>query len=376
MRKVIRKKFDLVVPESIRVLHRIFVDAGYKLYLVGGVVRDCLVSHFYSKPFAPKDYDLVTDALPDVVEELLVDYSCRGVGKSFGIVLVTVDGEDYEIATFREDARSGDGRRPDYVVFSTIDMDADRRDLTVNALYYDLDSNEVLDFHSGIEDIGFNCVRFVGNATDRLIEDKLRALRYVRFQARMSSYLDKEAELAIKNCVLRPEISEERIRDEFLKGLKSAVSVQDFIFVLDRLGLLQQVFPGFNINLSVISSNLDVVIAYLLKGNKDVRNKLLALKYTVEEAQNVEFLLKLGDYQEDDIVKFKKDRKRCSMTDQEILDVAYGFATKVELLKEFISYPYPMVRGQDLMDQFQGKELGLEIERREIECFRNFLGRD
>jgi tRNA nucleotidyltransferase/poly(A) polymerase len=365
MRKL---NLDLVVPESIQVLHRIFVDAGYKLYLVGGVVRDRLVSHFHNKPFAPKDYDLVTDALPDAVEKLLVGYNCRGVGKSFGIVLVTVGGEDYEIATFREDSVTGDGRRPDYVVFSTIDKDADRRDLTINALYYDIGAGEVLDFHGGIEDIRLNCVRFVGNPEDRLVEDKLRALRYVRFQARMGGSIDYEAFKAISNCTLRPEISEERIRDEFLKGLKSAVGIQSFINDLNNLGLLKQVFPGFDINLELVSS--DLIIAQLLRRNKDVKSRLLSLKYTVEEAQNVEFLLKLCDYKEGDIVKFRKDRKRCSMTDVEILSCV--FVSDIELLKDFLSYPYPNIKGEDLLSEFSGKELGLEMERREIECFKKY----
>jgi tRNA nucleotidyltransferase/poly(A) polymerase len=158
-----------------------------------------------------------------------------------------VNGQEFEVATFRKDGQYSDGRHPDQVEFSTLEEDAFRRDLTINALYYNLKTQEVWDFHRGLEDLKNKKTKFVGQALDRLKEDKLRALRFVRFHGRLNAgayhTLDQEAAKAIQQVVLAPDISGERIRDEFLKGLESVLNQQNFLYNLNDLGLLPQIFP-------------------------------------------------------------------------------------------------------------------------------------
>lgn len=186
-------KAAMPLPEPVRLLHQAFAAAGHKLHVVGGAVRDFMVAQLRGLSFEPKDFDLVTAAVPDLVEAILRtgrakrvlprNIDIRTVGKAFGVILVSFRGAgDFEIATFREDGPGG-GRKPDAVTFSTMPEDADRRDLTINALYYSIDDQEVIDFHGGIQHLRDNVVVFVGEPGQRLREDRLRALRFVPFTA-------------------------------------------------------------------------------------------------------------------------------------------------------------------------------------------------
>lgn len=374
------------VPWEVEALHAAFKAEGQPLFLVGGAVRDFAQSVFRGTDYKFKDHDLATPAHPDLVEEILRkavgrrnDSVVRAVGKSFGVILVNIDGTDFEIATFRKDSETSDGRRPDSVTFSSIEDDAARRDLTINALYYDMDNEVVLDFHDGLNDLRSNNVRFVGDAKARLAEDKLRALRFVRFYGRvnpgMCHHMKQDAVEAITACTLRPEISEERIRDEFLKGLTSVLNKQAFLYNLSDLGLMAQILPGLDLFLLLkpeLKGYKDI-LAQMLCDNKpqDVRDRLLELKYTSDEAQDVEFLLKLRTYTEpEQIVTFHRDRKRCKLSDEEIVGYAYAMTANKHLIVKMLSFPYPTVRGEELMDQFQGRALGLAMTAKEVENFR------
>ena len=134
-----RTPLNLSIPSDLAKLHQVFKNAGLELFVVGGAVRDTLLNK------TPKDYDLATGAPPDEVIALLSSDSSLKIdltGKSFGVVRVwTPEGNEYEIATFRRDI--GKGRRPDAVEYTTIEDDVNRRDLTVNALFYDMDSGAV-----------------------------------------------------------------------------------------------------------------------------------------------------------------------------------------------------------------------------------------
>jgi tRNA nucleotidyltransferase/poly(A) polymerase len=356
------------LPHQVVEIHAAFKAAGEPLFVVGGAVRDFASNH------TPKDYDLATSAHPDRVEGIVSRLGAvKAVGKSFGVILVSMDGEDFEIATFRKDSKSGDGRRPESVTFSTIEEDAARRDLTINALYYDLDTEKVIDFHGGLQDLLDKNVRFVGDASERLEEDRLRALRFVRFFCRINPGFVENA--AVSVCALRPAISDERIRDEFLKGLKSAIDRKAFVENLNRLNLLRQIFPHLTICANVLSGIFGQaeIIAQILWENssKVVLEKLLELKYSVQEAQDVVFLLKLNSYSTaDDIVTFVRDRRKCSLSDEAILNFAQCFYTHRSLLEAMMKFPYPTVRGEELMDRFQGKELGAELVKREIANFK------
>lgn len=229
----VREPLAIDIPQDISDLSSIFQRAGYKLYLVGGAVRDALLGK------TPKDYDIATDAQPDQILEILApynEYKTLEIGKAFGVInVITPQGEEYEVATFRRDLSGG--RRPDAVEFTDIATDVMRRDLTINALFYDMSTGEVVDYVGGIEDLHNGVVKAVGDPKERFDEDRLRILRAIRFAARMGSQLDPETREAIKADNSLRGVSPERIRDEFLKGIKSAKSVPEFIAMISDLNL-------------------------------------------------------------------------------------------------------------------------------------------
>ena len=153
-------------------------NAGFKAYFVGGCVRDELLGK------DPHDYDVVTNARPDDIHRIfpkIIDIK----SESFGIVVINIDGENIEIATFRKD-RECDGRHADVVYADTIDEDAKRRDFTINALYQDKYGNIYDPTGLGENDIQYGFIRFIGSMYDRCKEDNLRVLRYFRFAATLT----------------------------------------------------------------------------------------------------------------------------------------------------------------------------------------------
>jgi tRNA nucleotidyltransferase (CCA-adding enzyme) len=285
-----RIKFDVPIPNDIIGIKDVFKKNGHKLYVVGGAVRDALLGK------TPKDYDLATDATPDKVE-LMMDkagYRTLPTGKAFGVINVFTDDDEYEIATFRKDLSGG--RRPDAVEFTTIDQDVKRRDLTINALFYDIDTGEVVDLVGGIDDIKGSVVRTVGSPEERFGEDRLRILRALRFAGRFGSNLEPNVDAALKKDSSLEGISKERIRDEFMKGLKTSKSAKYFLGLVDKYNMWGEIFPGLSINKKYIDDKDGIVnIATLLKDNdvKKLRNVLNKLTYSNDEVKNIDFLIKL-----------------------------------------------------------------------------------
>jgi len=166
-----KNKLKLTIPSDIKKIHAAFKKSGKKLYIVGGAVRDAILG------VSIKDFDLATDAKPDESLEIAKNagFSTAEVGKAFGVVIVG----GHEVATFRRDV--GKGRRPDAVDYTDIEGDVKRRDLTINALFYDMDRSEIVDLVGGIADLKNNRIRTVGKASERFEEDPLRMLRFLRF---------------------------------------------------------------------------------------------------------------------------------------------------------------------------------------------------
>jgi tRNA nucleotidyltransferase (CCA-adding enzyme) len=156
-------------------LHR----AGYTSYLAGGCVRDALLGK------RPKDYDVATEARPEQIREVFGRRRTLAIGAAFGVMCVLPRqrgaAEPVEVATFRRDGNYSDGRRPDQVHFSSPELDAQRRDFTINGLFFDPESGEVYDFVEGLEDLHQRQVRAIGDPVARFAEDRLRLLRAVRF---------------------------------------------------------------------------------------------------------------------------------------------------------------------------------------------------
>lgn len=165
------------------------------------------------------DFDVATDATPDQIEELF-DKTIP-VGKQFGIIMIPFAWGSLEIASFRSDGSYGDGRRPDSVTLSNPQEDAKRRDFTVNALFYDLKTEQVIDFVEGQKDIQNRILKTVGNPEERFSEDHLRILRALRFVGQLDFALEKktlEAVIHLKDKITT--VSRERIREELTKTWK------------------------------------------------------------------------------------------------------------------------------------------------------------
>ena len=205
-------------PNELLQLFLICKNYAQKVYLVGGCVRDMYLGK------TPKDFDLVVDgALAEITEELKANgWKIDEAGLNFLVTIASRNGHQFEIAMFRKDGTYTDGRRPDAVEVGTINEDALRRDFTINSLYLNPFTDEVIDpTGKGIKDLKEKIVRFNGKPKDRITEDLLRIMRCYRF----SSQLDFEIEAkALKICrTYFPEmcarIPPERIRLEVEKML-------------------------------------------------------------------------------------------------------------------------------------------------------------
>ena len=210
-------------------------DAGYQALLAGGCVRDMVLGT------EPADWDVATDADPQAVMQLFA--RTVPVGLQFGIVVVVLDEGEYEVARFRRDGHYLDGRHPQEVEFSSAEEDAQRRDFTINGMFYDPFEERIIDYVGGQDDIEQRVVRAIGDASQRFGEDYLRMLRAVRFAARLDFAIAAQTRQAIAAEAHHiGQISAERIRDELTKMLiegRAATAMQ----LLLELGLLAEVLP-------------------------------------------------------------------------------------------------------------------------------------
>lgn len=373
----IRQKLDMVLPDDVRRIAGLFHQAGHSLFVVGGAVRDTLLGK------VPKDFDLTTDALPDRVIEILSsigDFRLLEVGKSFGVIVVhTKSNQEFEIATFRRDDTPG--RRPDSVTFTSIDEDVRRRDLTINALFFDTDSCEVVDFVGGLEDLANSTVRAVGIAADRFREDRLRILRTIRFAARFGSEIESETAAAIANDNSLDGVSRERIRDEFLKGLASAKSVVGFLETITDFDLWGEIFPDAEISRDFHEvSDVPVQLALLLRNVSHIKipSTLLDLKFTSGEICQVKFLLQFSNLETIDgavILKKAFKNSRLSLKQLKAFSVFSGWPMKTwaNNFVEFVQLQHG-VTPTDLMQRgLKGKEIGDTMDQAEAELFESLF---
>ncbi|MEP2776381.1 MAG: CCA tRNA nucleotidyltransferase [Luteolibacter sp.] len=199
---------------SAKSLAKKLTEAGHTAYFAGGCVRDKLLG------LAPKDFDIATSATPAEVMELFP--GSNEVGAHFGVVIAKHHGHHIEIATFRTDGSYKDGRRPDSVTFSTPEEDAHRRDFTINGLFENPVTGEVIDHVNGLPDIESKTLRAIGTPAHRFQEDALRLLRAVRFSTTLGFPIEPVTLAALHdNANLLDQISPERIRDEFSKIITS-----------------------------------------------------------------------------------------------------------------------------------------------------------
>lgn len=380
-----------VIPQSVKELHTLFQSKGKKLYLVGGSVRDFLTGD------KPKDFDIATDAFPDEVLQILgKKYRTNLQGKAFGVVVVYTEDqpEGMEIATFREDTSKG--RNPQVKLGVTIEQDVKRRDLTYNALFYDLDKREIIDLTGGVQDLKNGITRMVGDASERFDEDSLRILRAFRFASRYGHPLDDETYNAIVDRKvthpktrlenLNPDtnqmerISQERVWEEFKKAWKQAKDFNHYLQFFTDFDMWEEAFPGSVVNTNLVGSkDFIVVLANLFRGEdtSKLENKMVQTwKIEIDNAREVIFLIDVLNLTTENVVDLYKQKVRCHIKDETILewfkvkgknpDVFYAFYA-------FLKYK-PSVSAQDLMSKgLKGKALGDELKRLETEEFKKLI---
>lgn len=272
-------------------------DAGFTAYFAGGWVRDYLLGH------SSEEIDIATSAPPQIIQQLFP--KTIPVGIAFGVVIVVKGGLQFEVSTFRKDHPYQDGRHPLGIDFSTAEKDAQRRDFTINGMFFDPLTQTIYDYVGGKEDLHKKVVRAIGNPHERFAEDRLRMIRAVRFSSRLDFHLDEATATAIKACapILFPSVSMERIWQELCK-MAAYPHFDAALLSLHRLELLGVIFPQLkNTTTEEISSRIAPFahfpagtppMAYLLELFPDLslESKLalcLYLKTSAQERKLVEF---------------------------------------------------------------------------------------
>ncbi|MES9993618.1 MAG: polynucleotide adenylyltransferase PcnB [Candidatus Thiodiazotropha sp.] len=255
---------------AIRVLARLN-STGYEAYLVGGGVRDLLLGR------EPKDFDVATSALPEEVKSVF--RNCRLIGRRFRLAHVFFGREIIEVATFRSNSQTTEeGER--HVengmilrdnVYGTLEEDAQRRDFTINALYYNLSDFTVIDFADGMADLRNGVIRLLGDAESRFREDPVRLLRAVRFAAKLGFIIDAETESPMQRLApLLKDVPSARLYEEVLKLFLGGSALETFE-KLRHYGLFGQLFPATEEALS--HEDHDFPITFVNRGlaNTDAR---------------------------------------------------------------------------------------------------------
>jgi putative nucleotidyltransferase with HDIG domain len=210
-------------------------ERGFNAYLAGGCVRDRVLG------VPAQDYDIATDARPEVVQELFDN--TVAVGARFGVIMVVDDDDTFEVATFRADLPYLDGRRPSAVRFGAIEEDARRRDFTIGGMYYDPIENRVIDLVGGMRDLRAGVIRAIGDPAERFAEDHLRVLRGVRFAARLGFEIGPATWAAMRRMAPKvANIAAERVGEELVLIMTGGHAARG-LDLMRECGLLEVVMP-------------------------------------------------------------------------------------------------------------------------------------
>lgn len=239
------KKIFTNIPAPIKEIARILNMEDFQCFLVGGSVRDSIMG------FIPTEYDIATNAKPEEVQRIFKYTIPTGI--KHGTILVILDDMHVEITTFRSDGNYSDGRHPDKVEYTaSIEDDLPRRDLTINAMAYNVLDGTLIDMFDGMKDIKNKIIRSVGNPYERFTEDGLRIMRAIRFATKLNFDIDKETFEAIcRSTGMLASIAYERIREEF-NGILASDNPFRGLELLRKTGILALIMPelmqGFGVS--------------------------------------------------------------------------------------------------------------------------------
>ena len=341
---------------------------GYKAWLVGGCIRDILCG------ITPKDIDLATDAHPEVIEKIFP--KTLSIGKNFGTITICKGNKNYEITSFRSDGDYKDGRHPEDIYFSNPEKDAQRRDFTCNALFFDTLNNQLIDFVDGVKDILKKQIQSVGIAEERFAEDGLRLFRAIRFSAQLDWSLEQKTLQAIKKQKSQiTKISVERVREELFKILL-AKNHQRGLALLESTKLFQTFLgPTFS------PLSIPQVVLY---GDINARLALLTYHWPSNHTENflkkinlskkaIRYLLSLSTITRKNIQDMPLTQLRNLVSNncfEDICDLLKALDRKKDLnflqdIKDmYPKLPDPLISGDDLKQMgFQtGERLGQVID--------------
>lgn len=352
---------------------------GYVAYLAGGAVRDFLMDRQAS------DYDVATNAEPDVVEGLFE--KTLAVGKAFGCIVVVDRDTQVEVTSFRADGKYINGRQPETIIFSDAKTDALRRDFTINGMFLDLGTCEIIDFVGGEIDLQRGIIRAIGAPKDRFQEDHLRMLRAVRFQAQLGFEIELNTERALQELRgLVFDVSGERVYQEFCKILtgefvefaletlsknemlekalhiKSQIS-WNYIRKIKKIQTPEGLFaPWFRFLIGVFQAQPDLIfIATLMEDWRFPRN----LKTSLQKALRIfESYPEICRYRAGEILEMSfAPEIRYVFECLGVLSISSEFSDTWDRVKAHPSFllkerPSPLVRAVDLKAQFAGEKLG------------------
>ena len=267
---------------------------GFEAFFAGGFVRDLLLN------IASSDIDIATDATPDQIAKLFPRTLL--VGAKFGVAIVILKNHHFEIATFREDLNYQDGRRPESVRFSHRQADAQRRDFTINGMFWCPIEHKIYDYVGGQIDIKNKLVKAIGDPLERFSEDRLRMLRAVRFAHRFQFALEKNTKEAIfeLSSTLTPAVSVERIYQELSK-MSAYDNFSHALTELFELNLLQTIFPDLqHCTLLEIQNKAQLIANHPKESKCLLKLTELFTHLSLEKIQAIKSII-------DNIVKFIKE---------------------------------------------------------------------
>ncbi|MBC7419735.1 MAG: CCA tRNA nucleotidyltransferase [Bdellovibrio sp.] len=341
-------------------------------WVAGGAVRDLYLGR---KVY---DFDLVTDASTEALKQIFPEAVL--VGESFGVLKIPVsNGELFDLATFRQESDYSDGRRPSTVNSSTPFEDAQRRDFTINALFWDDESGRLIDFIGGVKDLNLQTLRCVGDAVVRFTEDHLRIVRLIRFTAQLHFKIEEATELAAFKFIPKIQsVSGERIWAE----LKKIAEARSWDFTLNSKLFSQFLLEIFKAplkldflkkhNISTIESfELEALFFILINLDADANEtkKILASRLKLSKAELsiyelIQFALTqlIGKSVYEICLQFEKKEGL-----KKVLQflVQLGISQK-ELVNEcenlLDKYPVAVLSGHDLMSMLKGPEIGSALD--------------
>lgn len=358
-----------------------FDDAGKELFLVGGSVRDMKIG------LTPKDFDFATNASVEEIQKILKGYRFELQGAHFGVTRVFTDSGDYEIACYREDVTFG--RKPEVKLGVTMTDDARRRDFTINAIYYDITKDEIIDPVWGLHDLGNSLIKTPGSAETIFAQDKLRMLRAVRMRAKINGTYHEDVVAAIKadgklvglNAHGEMEaIHQNRIVEEFIKGIKNSYSVKMYLDDMIEFGFMEQVFKHkYSWGHTVESHCVEIVLARLLtiystlehRELSDLAERLVReCLFSTDVAHGAIFLLRVQRMKPNMALTLERTRSRTKITKEHIDEFAnllekVGDTNNIKNVRAFAKFK-PTVNGEVLKAAgFSGEALGKEQMRLE-----------